>query len=203
MSIKLIDSNLYNLSKYIEQELINNNYYNYILNKDNCLNSITNKMSNYLTTIDIKKINKKHIDDKLKEEINIYLNQEITNTNNTIVILTKYINDNIRNTNNYNQIMNFFTKFNKFLSDINYQISPDIINELINNNNINNILEFIISKNIKKIEHSDIYEIFPDDIIISFIEIYADKKGIKIDNNQELEDNISGVDSYRTDSVRT
>ena len=146
---KLINSNFEEVKKQIAQELIQNyKYYNYVNSKEVCLEVITNDIVDYLSNEDLENITIDKINTKIEEQLNKYLHKEIDNQENTLIILNNYLSDNIKSINNYDKRLKFFDKFNEFLLDIDYILTPEVINELIVASlPLYNIIKNIFNKN--------------------------------------------------------
>ena len=206
---KLINSNFEEVKKQIAQELIQNyKYYNYVNSKEVCLEVITNDIVDYLSNEDLENITIDKINTKIEEQLNKYLHKEIDNQENTLIILNNYLSDNIKSINNYDKRLKFFDKFNEFLLDIDYILTPEVINELIVASlPLYNIIKNIFNKNSDGIKKGQIYEMFSNDTIVSFLEIYAYLNNIEINNDEylneeELDNTISKEDTYSRDPLK-
>ena len=206
---KLINSNFEEVKKQIAQELIQNyKYYNYVNSKEVCLEVITNDIVDYLSNEDLENITIDKINTKIEEQLNKYLHKEIDNQENTLIILNNYLSDNIKSINNYDKRLKFFDKFNEFLLDIDYILTPEVINELIVASlPLYNIIKNIFNKNSNGIKKGQIYEMFSNDTIVSFLEIYAYLNNIEINNDEylneeKLDNTISKEDTYSRDPLR-
>lgn len=115
-------------------------------------------------------------------------------TNEGFKLINDYINNNFINMNTLNDALMKFRDLRDFFDNNNIYINPDLLIEIIDNNNIfNDTIKLIFNKNKRVIIMGKIYELFNNDLLINSIEIYCMINNIKIDEN--FDDNIDFEDS--------
>ena len=108
------------------------------------------------------------------------------------IILNNYINKYFDKSINLKNLLSDIYSFTNFIETNNYEITQDIIIELINNNNtFNSYLALIFNRYNSKIVNGELDNIFKDELLISFIETYCSINNIEIYEKYDLE-----VDSY-------
>ena len=108
------------------------------------------------------------------------------------IILNNYINKHFDKSINLKNLLSDIYSFTNFIETNNYEITQDIIIELIKNNNtFNSYLTLIFNRYNSKIVNGELDNIFKDELLISFIETYCSINNIEIYEKYDLE-----VDGY-------
>lgn len=155
-------------------------------------------ITNYNELInDLKESDKSIIIEKIKDEINNYLKAQLSNDQ-ILEIFDRYSKKNIKYTKNYKTNLSEFKKVSKFFITLDYFPDLDLYMTIIKqNNNINSILQSIITNNYDLITRGNIDFEFDDCILISFIETYCLINNIKIKQKEKKStNNISSDDPY-------
>ncbi len=171
---KLKNSSVSEIYNYLNEDYKNLfKSYNYIFNNYSDFIKVVN---NIISDIIINLPNKSTINYKnyLLNQSKIRLNKyvkDMLDSENKITILSSYINININE--NQNEL-NELKKFISWLQKIDYNIDPsDIIELITNNQKLKNILSKIIDKNIVKIKKYGLENVFTEEIIFEFLDIYC------------------------------
>lgn len=142
---------------------------------------------------------------KINAEFKKIIKNIISDDNRCFYIVNKYINDNLILTNEYNSALYNINKLVMFFHFINFIPNPDFIIKLIDENEIiSNLLNAVLLKHINFVKKGMISEVFNDELLVMFMEVYADKIGIEIEeNDSEKEcidtDYVNIVNTYLRD----
>ena len=170
-------------TKYTYLYLNNKQYYDLVLME------ITKSKRDYNNT--------PSYEDYLKNQINISLQNKTKELleSNSYSIINNIIN--IYFNNNYSLFSNHFQLLDNFLNEYNYIPTPDVLIELINNNELfRETLKYITNKYYSSITTGGIEEIFDNRTLISSIEAYC------LINNITIEERIIKEEDYEpTDSL--
>ena len=125
------------------------------------------------------------IKDKVMEKNRQLLNNYDTSNE----IINNLINSKFKKSNSINDIIKQFDLLDSFFEECNFYPMPDLIMELINNNEIiNNNIEFLINKNYKQITSGLINDLYDNMFLITTIETYCIINKIEIKKEFENED---------------
>lgn len=125
------------------------------------------------------------IKDVLKKVIGNTIVNDFKNV--TTSFINKYFNSSEMY--NLNKLMNFYEKYDVILTTNNLE-------ELLNDNKINNAVEYIFNKYEKSIEENGLDEITDNNYLIDLLNLYATKNDITI------KDNLYNLNSYLVDESK-
>ena len=146
---------------------------------------------------------------KLKEGINDYICEQLTDVDKFNLIISNYIKLNIKDRKGYKETLKEFKKLSAFFESINFFPTPDLYIELLKNSLINRIVKKIVDVNLNIISSNEIEKIFKDDFSISLIETYCMVNDIKIEEKEDafyddFDDSREIYEAeYTLDSVKT
>jgi len=103
-------------------------------------------------------------------------------------IVENYINSNLKHQKKYHDLVNELEKLNSFFEKFKYVPSPDLCHLLIDNNLIiKQMLDEIVTKNIKLFQTNSLDSIFDNATIELLVETYCVSHNIKIFDSEEAE----------------
>lgn len=102
------------------------------------------------------------------------------------ILINTYINDNYKQSSDYTKVQEIINGIVGFLKKIGYELNPESIIDLLQNNKtIENSIKIIVEKNLSLIKANGIENVFNNNLI-SFVEIYCDINNIE--TNPKFED---------------
>ena len=119
--------------------------------------------------------------ENLLKRINQLINEILTNTNRTYGIIKYYI-ENISKDN----YIKFFDDLETKLGEFNYTPTPDIISELLKNNDYKELVESIYKRYKNKITNGELEDLTDNTLLISSIEEYCMINNIKIEEKETI-----------------
>ena len=142
----------------------------------------------------------KYVKDIIVMQMNKIVRNVFKDDGKAYYIINKYINDNLKISNNCNDAINNINQLISLLHMINYIPEPDFLIKLFDDNSIlNSLMETIVGKYSKIIRNGKINNYFSDNLFVMFIEVYANKKGIEIEDNEDETFSDDLIEMYLND----
>lgn len=141
----------------------------------------------------------------IKTNIEDYLiekTKQTINEDNNCYIINEYINGLFYNTHNYEEIMDSFNKLEAFMSYLDYKISFELLNELIeNNDSFKNSIQIVFNENKTRFVRGEIEKSITNKLLVASLDIYSLVNGIgkKDAKEQNYKDMDDIVDIYLKD----
>ena len=145
----------------------------------------------------------------IKGRINVAIFEQIkkilSNQETAIILINNYINKYFKKSDTYESSINNLEKLSKLFDSYDYIPSPDILLQIIKENEIlYNAIESIMKKYQNQIISGNIDQIIDNSTIILIIEAYCMLNNIEIKESEDYEKNIIDLEYYDlTDSVKT
>lgn len=142
-----------------------------------------------------------YLSKKIKLKIAEILKNKLNSPESSLQIISNYIEFIFNNVNlKYDNAVKLLKQLSNFLEKYNFIPNPNLIIDLMNSNaTFYKIVEIVYNKNKDKIIKGNLSELFNNDIIDSFIEIYCMLNNIEIDYSYDEKEII---DSNSSDALR-
>ena len=142
----------------------------------------------------------KYVKDIIIMQMNKIVRSVFKDEKKAYYIINKYIDDNLNISDNCNDAINSVNQLISLLHMINYIPEPDFLVRLFNENMIlNSLMETIVGKYLNVIKSGKIYNFFSDNLFVMFIEVYANKKGIEIEDSEDETFSDDLIEMYLND----
>ena len=129
---------------------------------------------------------------RMLKEATIMINDNDKNVD----LINNYINSKINNVNDYYSAITKLKNLISFFSKLDFIPEPDLLIDLIKENNrLSTILKIIVEKNIKEIKTDKLDVIFDDSLLVLIIECYCELNDIHISHDNDKLNDITFDDS--------
>ena len=140
----------------------------------------------------------KYILNRVKTRLRDIVKNRLSHTNTQYGLISDFINYSFNNVNTYRDAFGMLTKTSSFLDDYDFEITPDLMAELINNNaKFKSMVTQVYARYCVAINEGKANKIFANDFFVLAINIYCDIE--KIDVKEDVQEDVSVED---TDSIR-
>ncbi len=130
-----------------------------------------------------------YISSAVKDRLKDIITEQLNNDDTRLTLLNDFINFKFIRMNSYREAYESFNLLNNFLKSVNFVIEPDLMVNLIKNNEIiRNMLGFVFRKYSKSITSGNTSSVFSNDTLILAVEMYCDLENVEI--NDETLDNL-------------
>lgn len=135
----------------------------------------------------------------LENTMNNYLKSVFETEKDYIKVFNNYMDKKIGEITDYRQIHYELRKIVDFFATINYQPSEIIsITLLENNSKFSDMVGRVVERFDKKIAESNIEDVFPNSIMLSFVSAYAYLNNIELKTKEKIEDETSHIPENET-----
>ena len=168
---------IYNSEVFID--LSKNEFYELVLNEINLSRESYDGKRDYV----------KFLDERIKNTLKEKHIEKIKKHENEVAIINNFINKKIRMKLCYDGALENYKKINSFLKEYQYDITPDGLSQLFNENKIFlETIKIIVDNNMESIKAGFLETLFRDSNLILIIENYCMLNNIKINNKEDNDD---------------
>lgn len=168
---------IYNSEVFID--LSKSEFYELVLNEINLSRESYDGKRDYV----------KFLDERIKNTLKEKHIEKIKKHENEVAIINNFINKKIKMKLSYDEVLENYKKINSFLKEYQYDITPDGLSQLFNENKIFlETIKIIVDNNMESIKAGFLETLFRDSNLILIIENYCMLNNIKINNKEDNDD---------------
>ena len=185
------------LKKYIDGVYRN---YEYIEYKDDLYIYVAKKFKKKINGLEKHTLNNEEIIKIVYKAVLKYIKKIMSTDSIAISIISNYINKKIKAKKDYDKAYKELAKLSKTIEQLNYNMEPNVALEILNKNEVlQDLIKIIVDSDKNKYKDEDIFDIYDDYKIASFIQTYCSKNNIEqASKDIELDDFYINDDPYIT-----
>ena len=165
--------------------------YSYIENIEKYTNKVLKNIRIYIDQFDGEQIDYNKLLEKMDSSLLKLLSEDFKNSEFALKITNSFIENNISVRNKYNENVNEFSKLIKFFSIVNYSPDFNFIVSLFNfNAKLSNLFNMIYKSRHILLKAYDLFDVFEDEYLSLFMEIYCNLNNLELCENDLLEENV-------------
>ena len=150
---------------------------------------VLNEINKSRESYDGKRDYVKFLDERIKNTLKEKHIEKIKNHENEVAIINNFINKKIKMKLSYDEALENYKKIDSFFKEYQYDITPDGLYQLFNENEIFlETIKVIVDNNLESIKAGFLETIFRDNDLILIIENYCMLNNIKINSKEDNEE---------------